>query len=197
MLALRLLVASAGAVVVLATLLSAVRTVVVPRPETVRLTRSVFAVLRWVFNGLANLRGGFAWTDRILSRYAPVALLALPMVWLSLMFLGFTLLLWAVGERPLGRALDVSGSSLLTLGFTKPQTPAGVAVAFVGAALTLAIVVLLLVTYLPTMYAAFAQRERLVTLLESRAGSPPSGVEFVERLAHIRGLGGSSPLWEA
>lgn len=194
---LHILAGTVGSLVVLGTLLSAVRTVVVPRPESVRLTRSVFAVLRWVFNALARLREGYAWTDRVMARYAPIALLTLPLVWLGGMFVGFTLLMWSVGERPFVRALDVSGSSLLTLGFTKPDTAAGVALAFIGAGLTIAIVVLLLVTYLPSMYAAFAERERFVSLLESRAGSPPSGVEFVERLARIRGLDRLTPIWQA
>jgi len=36
------------------------------------------------------------------------------------------------------------------------------------------ILVALLIAYLPTMYTAFSRREAAVTLLEVRAGSPPS-----------------------
>ena len=167
-----------------------------PRAESVAITRAVFGAFRTVFDLVARVRVDYAWTDRVLSLYAPVALLALPLTWLGLVFVGLSLLLWAAGEGSFPHSMEVAGSSLLTLGFTKPQTGVGVYLAFLGAAVAIAIVVLLLVTYLPTMYAAFADRERLVTLLESRAGSPPTGVEFVERMARIRGLGSLDPIWE-
>jgi hypothetical protein len=45
------------------------------------------------------------------------------------------------------------------------------------------------VGYLPTMYAAFAQREIEISLLDARAGSPPSAAEFLHRLpAHDASL---------
>lgn len=192
---LRLLAGLVGTGIVLGTLLSAVRTVVVPGPESVGLTRAVFGSLRVVASRVARWREGFRWTDRVMSLYAPIALLTLPLVWLTGIFLGFTSLFWAVGEGDLARALEVSGSSLLTLGFTPPETGPGLALSFIGAAVTIAIVVLLLVTYLPAMYAAFAERERLVTLLETRAGSPPTGVELLIRLSRIRGLGQLDVVW--
>ena len=197
MIFLRVVAGIVGAMVAIGTLLSAVRTVVVPRAESVLLTRLVFGGLRMIVDRVARLRGGYPWTDRVMSLYAPIALLSLPLLWLTLVYLGFVLLFWAVGEGGFVFALDVSGSSLLTLGFTRPTTLAGHVLAFAGAALVLAILVLLLVTYLPTMYAAFAQREHLVTKLETRAGSPPTGVELIERFARIQGLGQLGPMWEA
>lgn len=194
--ALRVLAAALGVVLVVATLLSAVRTVVVPRAESVGVTRIVFGTLRRLFEVVTRLRPGFAWTDRVMSLYAPASLLSLPLVWLGLLLVAFTMMLWASGEPP-ARALEVSGSSLLTLGFSKPATAAGVGMAFVGAALVIAIVVLLLVTYLPSMHAAFADREQQVIMLESRAGAPPTGVGLIERMARIRGLGRLAPIWEA
>jgi len=46
--------------------------------------------------------------------------------------------------------------------------------------------VAMLISYLPTMYSAFSQREEGVSLLEVRAGSPPTAPELVWRL---HGLG--------
>jgi hypothetical protein len=46
----------------------------------------------------------------------------------------------------------------------------------------------LLVSYLPTIYAAFSRRETAVTLLEVRAGAPPSAVEMLKRYNRIHGL---------
>ena len=181
----------------LSTLLAAVRTVVVPRAESVLSTRLVFAGSRGLFDKIARLRRDYEWTDRVMTLYAPVTLLLLPLVWLLMVFAGFTLLFWASGEGSIGESLEVSGSSLLTLGFQHPATGVGVALAFAGAALTIAIVVLLLVTYLPTMYAAFSERERLVTILVSaRRARPPSGVGLLERHVRINGLDRLEVLWE-
>lgn len=186
-----------GIVVVLGTLLSAVRTVVVPRAESVWITRMVFGGLLRLAVRVGRLGSGFHWTDRVMSLYAPIALLSLPLVWLAAIYVGFALLFWAVGEGSPAQVLEVTGSSLLTLGFTNPASVAGLALSFIGAAVVLAIVVLLLVTYLPTMHAAFAERERLVTMLETRAGSPPTGAALIERFARIHGLGQLDPMWEA
>lgn len=191
----RVLAGLGGAALVALTLQSAIRTVVVPRAESVAITQAVFTSTRRLFNTLARLRNDPAWVDRVMRLYAPVVLLALPLVWLAMFFLAFAMLLWAVGEGTFPTALELSGSSLLTLGFSKPETAAGLLLAYVGAALTIAIVVLLLVTYLPTMYSAFAERERQVTMLETRAGTPPSAVEFITRVGRIHGLHELDDVW--
>jgi hypothetical protein len=48
-------------------------------------------------------------------------------------------------------------------------------------ALVLLALLSLLVAYLPTIYSSFSRRESAVTLLEVRAGSPPSAVEMFIR----------------
>src|ERR1700694_5836204 len=54
----------------------------------------------------------------------------------------------------------------------------------------------LCIAYLPTIYSAFAKRESAVSLLEVRAGSPPSAVELIERYQRLHGLDSLHPLWE-
>jgi hypothetical protein len=49
-------------------------------------------------------------------------------------------------------------------------------------------IVALLLAYLPTIYAAFSRREALVTMLDVRAGTPPSAVEMILRLHRIGAL---------
>ena len=88
-----------------------------------------------------------------------------------------------------------SGSSLLTLGFVRPAVPAGELVAFVEAAIGLALVALL-ISYLPTIYGAFSRRELLVNLLEVRADSPPSPVVMITRMHRLSGLEALHDLWE-
>ena len=47
------------------------------------------------------------------------------------------------------------------------------------------------------MYAAFSRRETLVTLLEVRAGSPPSALTMLQRFHTIHGLDHLSDMWES
>ena len=57
--------------------------------------------------------------------------------------------------------------------------------------------VALLISYLPSIYGAFARREAVVKLLEVRAGNPPSAVEMLLRYHRIHGLGELGEQWEA
>ena len=186
--------AVAGILLVVLTLLSAASTVVVPRSGQVRLARVVLRVLRPVFGGVAGRLGPVA-AERVLGLYAPVALLLLPLAWLASVVFGFSLLFRAAGSANLVEAVRLASSSLLTIGFVDAPNLVAELLAFAGAGLTLAVVVLLLVTYLPTLNSAFAQRERAVTLLGSRAGSPASGVELLTRMARIQGLADVDGLW--
>src|SRR5207249_10659172 len=55
------------------------------------------------------------------------------------------------------------------------------------------------ISYLPVLYQAFSRREITISLLDARAGSPPSAGELLRRLAHARSLAGVGPLlveWE-
>jgi hypothetical protein len=151
------------------------------------LTRLVFRVVRSAFRVVAGPRRSFAWRDRIWALFGPVGLLTLVAVWLSLITGGFTLMFWAVEQRGWERAYDVSGSSLLTLGFEDVEGFVLHTLSFVEATLGLALLALL-ITYLPSIYGAFSRREALVAMLESRAGSPPSSVEMVLRFHRI-GMG--------
>jgi hypothetical protein len=126
--------------------------------------------------------------------YAPLSLLALLPVWLSSILAGYTGMFWALGTSSWREALKASGSSLLTLGFATTNDLPKTILMFSEATLGL-IMVALLIAYLPTMYAAFSRREAVVTLLEVRAGSPPSAVEMIERYNRIHGLSRLSEMW--
>lgn len=194
--ALRVLAFAAGAVIVLRTVMSAVRTFVVPRPAPVVLTRLVFVASRRLFAvALARKR-----TDRerddLLALFAPLTLLLLPGAWLALVLSGYTAMHWAVEADGWRRALEVSGSSLLTLGFARPHGMAATLLALAEAAMGVGLLALL-ITYLPTMYGAFARRETAVSLLEVRAGTPPSAVEMIVRFHTIHGLDELDELWSS
>lgn len=170
-----------GLFIVLGTAGSVIRTLVIPRGVASRL--SVFvgrAVTRGVFLNIANRSDDYERKDRVLSFTAPMALLVTLVVWLLLFLCGYGLMLWPLIDAPLGQALLESGSSMLTLGFAGTHLPSATTVHF-AAAFTGLIVVALEIAYLPVLYGAFNRRERLVTMLQSRAGAPAWGAEILAR----------------
>lgn len=181
--ALRMLAAVGGVATIAATLASAVNTLVLPRGVNGRLARTMFTSVRAVVD-LATRRADVERRDQALALVAPVGLLGLPVAWLLLTWAGVAGVLLAIGLDTPWDALRLSGSSLLTLGFSVPETVPQTLVAFGAATVGLGLVTLL-IAYLPTMYAAFSQREAEVALLEVRAGSPPSAVVMLERFHSI------------
>jgi hypothetical protein len=186
-----------GIVIVVATLASAVRTFVLPRaaPDVI-----VWLVFRGILFRLFNLRLKHAQSyeerDRIMALYAPLGLMALLPVWLTAILLGYMLMYWAVGAGTVRTAFALSGSALLTLGTQPPGDVATAVLAFSEATIGL-IMIALLIAYLPTIYTAFARREAAVTMLEVRAGSPPSAVEMLARFGRIGGWDRLHETWAA
>jgi hypothetical protein len=180
MLALRILAGVAGVTIVVATIGSAVKTVVLPRATASRITRSVFVLLRWLFRLVARPSMSFERRDRILGAYAPLGLIATLGAWLTLVLAGFTLIFWGTEHAGWWAAFDLSGSSLFTLGFARPHLLGGMVLIFVEAGIGLFLLALL-ITYLPSIYGAFSRREVGITSLEVRAGSPPSAREMIWR----------------
>ncbi len=184
-----------GVFVAARTVLSAIRTLVVPRGERVLLTRVVFLVVRFLYNIRAKRASSYERRDRIMASYASLSLLALPPVWLTAVCFGYTMMYWALGAPSWTAAFRTSGSALLTLGFVSPDGVPEAILMYSEAAIGL-ILVALLIAYLPTIYGAFQRREALVTMLEVRAGSPPSVVEMLARYQRIHGLNHLTELWE-
>jgi hypothetical protein len=160
----------------------------------VRLTRIVFVNVRRVFEWWARRCDTYERQDAVLAHFAPVALLLLPVVWPGIVLLAGTAMFWATGADSLEDAFITSGSSLLTLGFATTSDVGHAIVAFLEGMVGL-ILLALLISYLPTMYASFSRREAQVALLAVRAGSPPTGVELVERLWTIGLRDGLNDLW--
>ena len=169
-----------GAALVAIAVRSAVRTFVLPRGASDPVTGLVFRSLRRLFRLRARAERSYEGRDRVMAMYAPVSLVCLPVAWLILVITGYLLIFWALGIRPWREALLMSGSSLFTLGFHRPESLLATILTFSEAVIGLGLIALL-VSYLPTMYTAFSRREQVVALLEVRAGSPPSAVEMIER----------------
>ncbi|MBI5877850.1 MAG: hypothetical protein HZB53_09380 [Chloroflexi bacterium] len=190
----RLLAFCAGAFVIGATLRSMIATFILPRSVTDPITRFVFRWWRSVFDRRASRALTYEVRDRAMAFFAPVTLLALLASWIVLIWVAFALAYWALGADDIGAALALSGSSLFTLGFVQPPNAASLLVVFGEAAIGLMLVAVL-ISYLPTMYSAFARREAAVTMLEVRAGSPPSAPEMISRYNRIHGLGALNSVW--
>ena len=184
-----------GLALVYLTFRSVIMTFVLPRGSRSGITAAVFIGLRFVFDGYLALVRSYKAKDAAMALYAPIGLLLLPVVWLLTIFVGYALMYWGLGVRPVAETLVISGSSMLTLGFDAPKTLLVTFLAFSQAAVGL-IVVALFISYLPTMYASFSRRERDVTMLEVRAGTPPSAQTLLWRYSRIHGLDRLGKLWE-
>lgn len=180
----RALALTVGVLLALGTLRSAIRTVVLPRSEVVSLTRAVFLGLRKIFDMLAKDKRSYDERDRVMASYAPLGLMLLAASWALCEILAFTLVFWGLGVDPLRQAFVTSGSSFTTLGFAPPRDMptdvAAIAEAVIGLGL-----VALLISFLPSIYAAFQRRELMVSMLQVRAGNPPTAVKLIVRHQRI------------
>ena len=192
--AVRSVVFAAGVVVAALTVASSVRTVILPRGVPAKLASFVFVGVRQLFRLRLHRVHSYEDRDRVMAVYAPLSLLTLAFTWLVLVLLGYAAMMWALGADTVPDAISLSGSSLLTLGFDRPDDLPKVILAVTEALLGLTLAALL-ITYLPTLYTAFSRREAMVTLLEVRAGTPPSGVRLLEWFSEMKWLDELDLLW--
>ncbi len=187
MIFINILVFLMGAVLAGLTLISAFKTLVLPRGTRDFLTHFAFKFTWLIFLPAMHFARSYKQRDRLMAFYAPLTLMLLPATWLFLLLIAYMMMFWAVGVRPLAEAFLLSGSSLFTLGFAGADSTVILSLVFTEAALGLSMVALL-IAYLPTMYSAFQRREEAVNLLEVRAGSPASAVEWIQRAYRINWL---------
>ncbi len=167
-----------GLTVVALLLGSALKTVVLPQEGFPRLSQAVFALVhRLMVHERQEQRRGSA----LRSLYAPVALVSLPLIWMIVIAFGFMCIFWSTGSLAWQKAFEVSVSSLTTLGFSEPSTSLRIAIAFIEATIGLGLVALL-ISYLPTIYSAYNNREKGIFLLSPVAGNPPTVARFLQTL---------------
>jgi len=186
----------AGIACLFAILFDAFKTIILPRRATgrFRITR-IFYILTWspwVF--LAERIGDLRKREGLFSYYGPLSLIVLLMVWAAGMVLGFGLILYALGSPvhdSLARAGDFrsdlyySGTTIFTLGLgdLTPTTPSARALTILGAGTGLGFLAVVM-GYFPVLYGAFSRREVSISLLDARAGSPPTAAELLRRHAY-------------
>jgi hypothetical protein len=187
-----------GALVVAGVLLEAFETVVLPRRVTrrFRLTRGFYRYTWRPWAALARHIRKLRRREALLALYGPMSLLLLIALWAVGLVFGFALLQWAAGSNiegsGLGRSFTTdfyfSGSTFFTLGMgdVTPHTRASRALTIVEAGMGFGFLALVL-SYLPVVYQSFSRREVSVSLLDGRAGTPPTAAELVRRNIHPQG----------
>ncbi|MCU1426652.1 MAG: hypothetical protein JWL83_652 [Actinomycetia bacterium] len=184
-----------GAVLVVLPLDAALRSFILPRGVPVSLSRLIVRMVRIVFDLIARPARDYEARDRVMALYGPVALLALPAVFMIFIFVGFACFFQGFDGTGWGDAFITSGSSLFTLGFLRPPHYALNFLAFLESGLGLTLLALL-ISYLPTIYSAFSRREIAVTGLAVRAGTPPTAWDLLERAHRARFLDQLDQTWE-
>ncbi len=186
-----LAVAAAGAALILAVLWDGFETIVLPRRVTrrLRLTRLVYRLLWQPWRWLAGRIAEGQRRDNVLAYFGPLSFLLLLGFWITVLIVGFAAIMWGLwpltalqGPHSFGQYLYFSGTTLLTLGL-------GDVLPAPGPARVLAVLeagtgfgfLALMISYLPMLYQAFSRREVSVSLLDARAGSPPTALEFLRR----------------
>lgn len=205
-----LLAIVAAAVIIFAVLLDAFETVVLPR----RVQRH-FRITSWFYRNTwrpwARLAGHIGTQTRretFLGYFGPLSMIALLLLWACALIFAFAFLEYgsgahlAAGNTPITFSIILyhSGETFFTLGYgdITPATnlsrfwsvgEAGMGFAFLA----------VVIGYLPTIYSAFSRREIEISLLDARAGSPPSATELLKRAATTSeqaGLDGLFHDWE-
>jgi Ion channel len=206
----QVLAAVAGFVVVAVVVWDGFETIVLPRRVTRRLRlTSTFYRGTWApIAGIARRFPPGRKRDRYLSYYGPLSLILLIIVWAVGLVLGFALLQWAA-HSPLqtpehldhfGAYLYMSGVTFFTLGFGDvfPLANLGRALAVVEAGTGFGFLAVV-IGYLPVLYQSFSRREVTISMLDARAGTPPTAVELLRRYSEAGRLDTVSELlqeWE-
>jgi Ion channel len=184
----------AGAALIILILLDTFETILQPRRVTHRFRFARFFYrMNWTFWAfVGRLIPGGKRREAFLSFFGPLSLLGLFFSWVCGLILGFAVLNWSdsnalqTGDRQInfGTYLYMSGTTFFTLGYGD-VTPTGhfgrtLAVAESGLGFAFLAVI---ISYLPGINQAFSKREVAISLLDARAGSPPSAGQVLVRLA--------------
>jgi len=190
-----LIVAIAGILLILAIVWDAFETLVLPRTATraLRLTRLFYLVSwpAWVAVTCLLARGRRR--ETFFAVFGPLSILALMACWATALVFGFAMIQWGLRlqfNAPTGNSgfwteLYLSGTTLFTLGIgdVTPLGPIARALTVIEAGVGFGFLALV-IGYLPVLYQGFSRREVNISLLDARAGSPPSAGELLRRHGH-------------
>jgi len=187
---------AAAAIILLALILWDVfETIILPRRVTRRLRLArIFYRSSWLpWSAAARAMKPRGRREAFLSYFGPLSLLMLFGFWAVGLTVSFALLHYALGSAiaiaPGSTAhpgfwtdLYMSGTTFFTLGLgdVTPSSPLARVVTVFEAGIGFGFLALA-ISYLPVLYGAFSRREVNISLLDARAGSPPTASEFLKR----------------
>jgi len=201
--ALHIVLFCAGVCCILAALLDAFQTVILPRRAVgrFRITQVFYDVTWWPWSHLAGRIRNARKRETAFSYYGPLSLVLLIVIWAGALVVGFACILNSLRypfadplHARVGFASDVylSGTTLFTLGIgdITPHSTAARMVVVLESGIGLGFLAMM-IGYFPVLYSAFSRREVTISLLDARAGSPPTAAELIRRHAF---QGGSEAL---
>jgi len=187
--------AAAGVVLIVVVLVDAFEVMLLPRRvrHGYRLARFVYRSMWSLWRRVALLLPGGAMRHAMFSVFGPLSLFALIWIWAFALIGGFALLHWSLDSAVAGTEgsllvyLYFSGTTFFTLGYGDlvPVGALGRTLSFIEAGMGY-IFLAVIISYLPVLYQAFSRREITISLLDARAGSPPTAGELLRRLAQSR-----------
>jgi hypothetical protein len=183
-----------GLIIIWVVLLDAFETVVLPRRVTRHFKLTAWFYRRtWIpWRGIARRIKTASRQQNFLGYFGPLSLILLLEFWAAGLILGFALLQYGIGgheqlnQEPLtfGRIIYHSGETFFTLGYGDivPTSGGARALSVIEAGMGFAFLGVV-IGYIPVVYASFSRREIQISMLDARAGSPPSAAELLVRLA--------------
>ncbi|MFY9556683.1 MAG: potassium channel family protein [Blastocatellia bacterium] len=180
---------------IFAVLLDAFEAIVLPRRVTrqFRLTRFFYQAAWSPSAALARHISSSSRREAFLGFFGPLSLILLLSIWAVGLIMGFGALHWSLGSpihlvegsESFWSYVYLSGTTFFTLGYgdVTPRAPLGRALTIAEAGMGFGFLALI-IGYVPVIYQAFSRREASITLLDARAGSPPSAAELLRRHGH-------------
>ncbi|HWZ99368.1 MAG TPA: potassium channel family protein [Candidatus Dormibacteraeota bacterium] len=189
---------AAGLAIFLIVIWDAFEAIILPRRVTrkFRLTRLFFKVSWGIWRTIICLIPARKTRETLLGFYGPLSLLLLVGVWAVGLVLGFGLMQYGagsavnvIGGHP-GFETDIylSGTTFFTLGLgdVVPRTSLARALVVSEAGFGFGFLAAV-IGYLPFIYGSFSKREVDISLLDSRAGTPPTAGELLRRHSYKNG----------
>jgi len=189
----RLLAGIGGALLLAIVLWDAFETIILPRRvnRRLRLTRAFYRATWIPWAASAGLVRAGNRREVFLSFYGPLSLVLLLALWAAGLVTGFGLLQYAngsamhaAGNETVGFTTDLylSGTTFFTLGLgdVAPQGSFARLLTVIESGLGFGFLAIV-IGYFPVIYQAFSRREVTISLLDARAGSPPSAAELLRR----------------
>jgi hypothetical protein len=187
-----------GVAILIIVIWDAFEVIVLPRRVTrrFRLSRFFYRNLWSLWKSLASLIPSKKARESAFGIFGPISLLILVAVWAVGLVWSFALMQYGSGSalnitgRNTGFWTDVylSGTTFFTLGLGDviPRSSMARALVVVEAGLGFGFLAGV-IGYLPFIYGSFSKREVSITLLDSRAGTPPSAGELLRRHSYPYG----------